>query len=321
MVKIGWLVVSAILIFGMVAPALSLDLEEGAPKVVEEEIGKNIEENEEEADEVIPSPLPTPTFISGSLEIPLEPGAHKMEFRAYPGESISKELILTNPRDFTAYNITHTPVTGNATDLIDFRPEVIEEISAGEEGEFVINVSVPEDQELGNYTAYSYLLYPSEGFPPSMPIKIDFIITVAPKVVEVFGIDLSIDDEENVMAKNVTSNETASFELTIKNTGIGLDVMQIEEPEFEEGEGWDVMLYAVDGEISDFPCDMILNAGEEDYLLLNVTGTMPGTNLSVEITGRSYANATKVDSVRAITFITKKMGEAVNDTDATEIAP
>jgi uncharacterized membrane protein len=321
MVKIGWLVVSAILIFGMVAPALSLDLEEGAPKVVEEEIGKNIEENEEEADEVIPSPLPTPTFISGSLEIPLEQGAHKMEFSAYPGESISKELILTNPRDFTAYNITHTPVTGNASDLIDIRPELIEEISAGEEGKFIINVSVPEDQELGNYTAYSYLLYPSEGFPPSMPIKIDFSITVAPKVVELFGIDLSIDGEEDVMAKNVTSNETASFELTVKNTGIGLDVMQIEEPEFEDGEGWDVKLYIQEEEVSDFPCDMILNAGEADYLLLNVTGTMPGTNLSVEITGRSYANATKVDSVRAITFITEKMEEAVNDTDATEIAP
>jgi hypothetical protein len=43
--------------------------------------------------------------------------------------------------------------------------------------------------------------------------------------------------------------------------------------------------------------------------------------LSVEITGRSCANATKVDSVRAITFITKKMEEAVNDTNATEIAP
>ncbi len=66
---------------------------------------------------------------------------------------------------------------------------------------------------------------------------------------------------------------------------------------------------------------MILNAGEEDNLLLNVTGTMPGTNLSVEITGRSCANATKADSVRAITFIIEKMGEAVNDTDATEIAP
>jgi hypothetical protein len=319
MVKMRWLVILAILIFGMAAPALSLDLADEEPEEVAKDISELKEDIEEEVSEDIS--LPTHIPISGSLEIPLEPGAHKMEFSAYPGESVSKKMILTNSRDITAYNISHTPVTGNATDMVNIRPELIEEISAGEEGKFVVTVSVPEDQELGNYTAYAYLLYPSEGFPPSMPIKIDFIITVAPKVVELYGIDLRIDGDDNVTTKNVTSNETASFEIAVKNTGIGLDVMQIEEPEFEDGEGWDVKLYAIDGEVSVFPCDMILNAGEEDYLLLNVTGTTPGTNLSVEITGRSCANVTKVDSVRATTFITKKMEEAVNDTDATEIAP
>ena len=244
-----------------------------------------------------------------------------VEFTIPPGESDSENLTFVNPLDSPAYNISHTPVAGDGAEMVSIEPERIDEIEADGEGTFEINVSVPKDQELGNYTTYSYFFFPSEGFPPPMPKKVDILITVAPKVVELFGIDLRIDGEEDVMTKNVTINETASFELTVKNTGIGLDVMQIEEPEFEDGEGWDVMLYIQEEEVSEFPCDMILNAGEEDYLLLNVTGTMPGTNLSVEITGWSCANATKADSVRAITFITKKKGAAVNDTNATEIGP
>jgi len=244
-----------------------------------------------------------------------------VEFTIPPGESDSENLTFVNPLDSPAYNISHTPVAGDGAEMVSIEPERIDEIEADGEGTFEINVSVPKDQELGNYTTYSYFFFPSEGFPPPMPKKVDILITVAPKVVELFGIDLRIDGEGDVMTKNVTINETASFELTVKNTGIGLDVMQIEEPEFEDGEGWDVLLYLQEEEVSEFPCDMILNAGEEDYLLLNVTGTMPGTNLSVEITGRSGANATKADSVRAITFITKKKGAAVNDTNATEIGP
>ena len=243
------------------------------------------------------------------------------EFDLSPGESDSKNLTVLNYQDSPAYNISHTPVAGDGAEMVCIEPERIDEIEADGEGTFVVTASVPTDQKLGNYTTYSYFFFPSEGFPPSMPKKVDIFITVAPKVVEVYGIDLSIDGEEDVMTKNVTINETASFELTVKNTGIGLDVMEIEEPEFEDGEGWDVMLYLQEEEVSEFPCVMILNAGEEDYLLLNVTGTMPDTNLSVEITGRSCANASTVDSVRAITFIIEKMGEAVNDTDATEIAP
>jgi uncharacterized membrane protein len=246
---------------------------------------------------------------------------YTVEFTLPPGESDSKNLTVVNYLDSPAYNISHTPVAGNGAEMVCIEPERIDEIEAHGEDTFVITASVPMDQELGNYTAYSYFFFPSEGFPPPIPKKVDIFVTVAPKVVELFGIDLSIDGEEDVMAKNVTSNETASFKITVKNTGLGLDVIQIEEPEFEDGEGWSVKLHIQEEEVSDFPCDMILNAGDVGRLLLNVTGTTPGTNLSVEITGRSCANATKVDSVRAITFITKKMEEAVNDTNATEIAP
>jgi len=246
---------------------------------------------------------------------------YTVEFDLPPGESDSKDLTVVNYQDSPVYNISHTPVVGDAADMVSIEPERIAEIEADGEDTFVITASVPKDQELGDYTAYSYFFFPSEGFPPPMPKKVDILITVAPKVVELFEIDLSIEGEEEVMTKNVTSNETASFELTVENTGLGLDVMQIEEPEFEDGEGWIVKLYIQEEEVSEFPCDMILNAGDVGRLLLNVTGTTPGTNLSVEITGRSCANATKVDSVRAITFITKKIEEAVNDTNATEIAP
>jgi uncharacterized membrane protein len=248
---------------------------------------------------------------------------YTVEFDLPPGESDSKNLTVVNYQDSSAYNISHTPVVGNAAGMVSIEPERIAEIEADGEEDFMITASVPKDQELGNYTAYAYFFFPSGGFPPPMPQKVDIIITVAPKVVELFGIDLTIDDEEEVMTKNVTSNETASFELAVENTGIGLDVMQIEEPEFEDGEGWSVKLYIQEEEVSEFPCDMILNAGDVGRLLLNVTGTTPGTNLSVEITGRSCAtNDTNVtDSVRAITFVTEKMEEAVNDTNATEIAP
>ena len=268
-----------------------------------------------------PSPLPTPAppLISDSLEIPLEPGEYKIEFSVYPGESVSKELILRNSRDFSAYNITHTPVVGNATDMISIEPELIEEIEADEEEKFVINVSVPKDQELGNYTAYSYFLFSSDGFPPPMPFKVDFLVYVVP--VEMYGIDLRIDGEDDVIVKNVTNNETASFEITVKNTGMYFDVMQIEEPERGNGEGWNVKLYDGEKEVSAFPHEMIINAGKEHDLMLNVTGTTPGTNLTVEITGRSSANVTKVDFVRAITYITEEVEEEVNDTNDTKIKP
>jgi len=244
-----------------------------------------------------------------------------VEFNLLPGESDSKKLTVVNPLDSPAYNISHTPVAGDGAEMVSIEPERIDEIEVDGEDNFTISVSIPKGQKRGNYTTYSYFFFPSEGFPPSMPERVNILITVAPKIVEVYGIDLGIDGEEDVMTKDVTINETASFELTVKNTGIGLDVMQIGEPEFEDGEGWDVKLYTLKEEVSEFPCVMILNAGEVDNLLLNVTGTMPGTNLSVEITGRSGANATKADSVRAITFITKKVEGAVNDSDTTEIGP
>jgi len=251
----------------------------------------------------------------------LTPDSYTVEFSLPPGESDSKKLTFTNGRDSPVYSITHTPVAGDATEMIGIEPELIEEIEAGEEDKFVINASVPADQELGNYTAYSYFLYPLEGFPPSMPIKLNFVITVAPKVVEIYGVDLRIDGKDDVAFMNVTSNETASFKLTVKNTGMYFDVLQIEEPEFEAGEGWAVKLYDNNREVTAFPCYVQLNAGKEHDLLLSVTGTMPGTNLTVEIAGRSCANIKKVNSVRAITYITGKIEEAVNNTNATKEGP
>ncbi|NQE06045.1 hypothetical protein C5S32_09260 [ANME-1 cluster archaeon GoMg1] len=261
-----------------------------------------IGEGEEEEEEEVPLP--------DSLAISLEPGEHKLEFSVHPGESVSKELVLANSRDFSAYNISHTPVIGNATDMISIEPELIEEIEADEVEKFVINVSVPKDQELGNYTAYSYFLFSSDGFPPPMPFKVDFLVYIVP--VEMYGIDLRIDGEDDVIVKNVTNNETASFKITVKNTGMCFDVMQIEEPEFEDSKGWTVKLYDDAKEVSTFPHGILINAGKKHDLMLNVTGTMPGTNLTVEITGRSSANVTKMDSIRAITYIIKPKEEVVN---------
>ena len=256
-----------------------------------------------------PAPTPSPTPLP-PLEVPLEPGEYKMNFSVHPGESVSKELVLTNSRDFSAYNISHTPVEGNASDLIMIKPEIIKQILPANEETFKIIVFVPEDQELGNYTGHSYFFFSSTGFPPPMPFKIDFSVSVVPEEVkEIYGIDLKIDGQDEVVAKNVTSNETASsasFEITVKNTGMYFDVMRIEEPAWEEEEGWDVRLCDEAKEVTDFPHGILINAGKEHYLMLNVTGTTPGTNLTVEITGRSSANLTKMDSVRAITYIKPK---------------
>jgi hypothetical protein len=261
-------------------------------------------------------PLPTPTHISDSLAISLEPGEYKLEFSVRPGDLVSKDLILTNGRDSPAYNIYHTPVARNATDMVMIKPEIIKQIPPAKEETFKIIVYVPEDQELGNYTGHSYFFYSSTGFPPPMPFKIDFSVSVVPEEVkEIYGIDLKIDGKDEVMAKNVTSNETASFEITVMNTGMYFDVMQIEEPELEDGEGgaWYVKLYDEEEEVSAFPHDILINAGKEHYLMLNVTGTTPETNLTVEITGKSSANVTKMDSVRSITYI-KPKGEVANVT-------
>ena len=237
----------------------------------------------------------------------LKPSEYKLEFSVHPGDTVSKDLILANTRDSPAYNISHTPVAGNARDLIMIKPELTEEISPGDEEKLTITVSVPEDQELGNYTGYSYFFFSSTGFPPPTPLKIDFSVSVVPEEVkETYGIDLKVEGQDEVAVKNVTSNETASFKITVKNTGMYFDVMQIEEPEFEDSEGWNVKLYDDAKEVTDFPHEILLNAGKEHNLMLNVTGTMPGTNLTVEITGRSSANVTKMDSVRAITYIKPK---------------
>ena len=264
---------------------------------------------------------PSPTTIPTSLEIALEPGEYKLEFSARPGDLVSKDLILTNDRDSPAYNLSHTPVVGNATDMIRIKPELIEEISPSDEEKYTINVFVPEDQELGNYTGHSYFFFSSTGFPPPIPFKVDFSVSVLPEEVkEIHGIDLKIDAQDKVAVKNVTSNETASsasFKITVINTGMYFDVMQIEEPEFENGEGWEVWLYDEEEEVTDFPHEILLNAGKEHDLMLSVTGTTPGTNLTVEITGKSSANVTKMDSVRSITYI-KPEKEVVN---ATKIEP
>jgi hypothetical protein len=285
-------------------------------KIREGEGEEEEEEEEKEEKEEEKPPTPTPRPLSDSLAIPLELGEYKLEFSAHPGDLVSKDLILTNTRDYPAYNISHTPVAGNASDMIRIKTEIIEEISPGDEEKLTITVSVPEDQELGNYTGYSYFLFSSTGFPPPMPFKIDFSVSVVPEVVkETYGIDLKIDGQDEVAVKNVTGNETASsasFKITVKNTGMYFDVMQIEEPEFEDSEGWNVKLYDDAKEVTAFPHGILINAGKEHYLMLNVTGTMPRTNLTVEITGRSSANVTKMDSVRAITYIIKPKEEVAN---------
>ncbi|MCK4397471.1 MAG: hypothetical protein KAV25_00595 [Methanophagales archaeon] len=274
-------------------------------KIREGEGEEGEEEKEEEEEEKTLTPTPRP--LSDSLAISLEPGEYKLEFSAHPGDLVSKDLILTNGRDSPAYNTSHTPVAGNASDMIRIKTKIIEEISPGDEEKLTITVSVPEDQELGKYTAYSYFLFSSTGFPPPIPFKIDFSVSVLPEEVkEAYGIDLKIDGKDEVMVKNVTSNETASFKITVKNTGMYFDVMQIEKPEFEDSEGWNVKLYDDAKEVTAFPHVILINAGKEHYLMLNVTGTTPGTNLTVEITGRSSANVTKMDSVRAITYIKPK---------------
>jgi hypothetical protein len=104
-----------------------------------------------------------------------------------------------------------------------------------------------------------------------MPIKVDFIVSVIPKVVETYGIDLKIEGKDEVAVKNVTSTETASFEITVKNTGLYFDVMQIEEPELASGEGvaWNVRLYDDAKEVTIFPHAILLNAGREHDLMLN----------------------------------------------------
>ena len=242
----------------------------------------------------------------------LKPSEYKLEFSVHPGDTVSKDLILANTRDSPAYNISHTPVAGNASDWIIIKPEIINQILPAKEETFKIIVYVPEDQELGNYTGYSYFFFSSTGFPPPIPFKIDFSVSVVPEEVkETYGIDLKIEGQDEVAVKNVTSNETASFKITVINTGMYFDVMQIEEPEFEDREGWNAKLYDDAKEVTAFPHDILINAGKEHYLMLNVTGTMPGTNLTVEITGRSSANVTKMDSVRAITYI--KAEEVVNE--------
>jgi hypothetical protein len=268
------------------------------------------------------TPSPTPRPLTDQLAILLEPGEYKLELSVQPGDSDSKELFLANDRDFHAYNISYTPVVGNATDMISIN-ESIKEISPGYGAKVTIIVSVPEDQEFGNYTGYSYFFFSSTGSPPPMPFKLDFLVSVVPEAAkEIYNIDLKIDGRDDVAFMNIKSNETASYKLTVKNTGMYFDMLQIEAPEFEADEGWTVKLYDNNKEVTAFPCYVQLNEGKEHDLILNVSGTMPGTNLAVEITGRSCANNMKMDSVRIITYIiTGEIEEAVNDTNATKDGP
>ncbi len=230
-------------------------------------------------------------FLLASLSAgQLAPDRERFDIVLHPGEVEEKTLTLTNSGDTPIFKIDSTPVSGDAKDLIYMDMPEIEMLPPEEKIEGSVFFAIPPETRPGSYTGFIYLL---DSTPPSMPIKIEFYITVVEQ--DSYGLSMTIDDAKaaSTFAK---SDEPAVFDLSIRNLGRFRDVASIDVSSLPEG--WTASL--LDGE-DEFPLpyELPLNPGINHLMVLQVQPSVPGDEGELTMTVTSLGNRSKNDTVKA----------------------
>jgi hypothetical protein len=220
----------------------------------------------------------------------LSPDKERFDVVLHPGEVEEKTLKVINVGDATIFEISGTEVSGDAKDFIFLSMPETKPLKPQDEAEIKIYFAIPPETKPGTYTGYIYLL---DSTPPSMPLRIEFNIVVMGK--ENYGLSMTIDDSKSGSI-NANAEDTAQFELAVKNLGTFRDVASIDTSPLPEG--WTVKLVDGEKEMS-LPHDVSLDPGITHLMKLNVQTSAPGKKGEITLTATSLGNKTKNSSVKA----------------------
>ncbi|VVB67998.1 Uncharacterised protein [uncultured archaeon] len=220
----------------------------------------------------------------------LAPDKERFDVVLHPGDVEERTLKVTNVGDAPILEITGTQMSGNAKDFIFLGMPEKKTLQPTEEAEIKIFFAIPPETKPGFYTGFIYLL---DTTPPSMPTRIEFNLDIIGK--ESYGLGMTINDAKSSLI-SAKADETAQFDLAIKNLGMFRDVASIDASPLPEG--WTVTLQDGDKEIS-LPYDLPLDPGVTHSMKLNILTSKPGKKGDITVTVISLGNRSRNVSVDA----------------------
>jgi hypothetical protein len=229
-------------------------------------------------------------LLAGAAHAQLAPDKERFDIELHPGEVVEKTLTLKNVGDVPIYEITKTPISGNAKDYIFLSIPDGKELDPQDTEKIKIFFTVPPETEPGSYTGFIYLL---DSSPPSMPIGIEFHIDVINP--EGYYIGMSINDARSA-SKFAKADETADFDLDVTNLGRFRDVVSIDVPTLPDG--WSASLLDGDNEVP-MPYELPLNPGITHPLKLQIDSSNPGERGTVIVKAVSIGNSSMNATVEA----------------------
>jgi len=233
-------------------------------------------------------------LLASSAAAQLAPDKERFDVVIHPGEVEEKTLKVTNVGDAPISKIESTSVSGTAKSFIFLGiPESKDGkdlLQPQDNADIKIFFAIPPETNPGFYTGFIYLL---DSSPPSMPVAIEFNVNVVGA--ESYGVAMTIDDSNSssIFAK---ADETAQFDLAVKNLGTFRDVASINAS--TQPEGWSVTVVDGDKQHS-LPYEIPLQPGVTHNMKLQIQSSQPGKKSKMEITATSLGNSTKNATVEA----------------------
>ncbi|MDD4160859.1 MAG: hypothetical protein PHW87_00080 [Methanothrix sp.] len=221
----------------------------------------------------------------------LEANKERFDVVLHPGDVEERTLEVTNIGDAPILKISKTQMSGTAMDYIFLDMPKDEPLMPDDKAVIKIYFALSPEALPGTYTGFIYLL---DSAPPSLPLRIDFELTVIAK--ESYGIGMTIDDAKSAEL-SANAEDIAQFDLAVKNLGAFRDVASIDAGPLPDG--WSLSLK--DGEKTlDFPYDVPLDPGTTHTMKLQIQTTKPGKKGNLTIVATSLGNQSKNSSVEAV---------------------
>ncbi|MCX6672255.1 MAG: hypothetical protein NTY37_00540 [Methanothrix sp.] len=221
----------------------------------------------------------------------LEADKERFDVVLHPGDLEERTLKVANIGDATIFKISKTQMSGTARDYIFLGMPEEKPLMPQDKAEIKIYFALPPETRPGTYTGFIYLL---DSAPPSLPMRIDFALTVIGQ--ESYGIGMTIDDAKSAVL-SANAEDIAQFDLAVKNLGAFRDVASIDAGPLPDG--WSVSL--MDGEKTlALPYDVPLDTGITHTMKLQVQTSKPGKKGNLAIVATSLGNQSKNSSVEAV---------------------
>ncbi|MCJ7445370.1 MAG: hypothetical protein MUO26_12750 [Methanotrichaceae archaeon] len=229
-------------------------------------------------------------LLSGAAEAQLAPDRERFDIVLHPGEVEQKTLTLQNVGDSPIFKIMNTPIGGNAKDFIVLEMPEFKILPPQEKEKAKIFFVVPPETQIGNYGGFLYLI---DAAPPSMPVLIEFNISIVDQ--ESYGLSMTIN-EAKFASTFAEADDVAEFEILVKNLGRFREVASIDAP--NSPEAWSLSLLDGEKDVS-LPYNLPLEPGMSHPLKLNIETSNPGKKDQMDLVATSLGNRSKNSSVKA----------------------